>query len=58
MTQILRGLFLAALAISLLPSVAQAGHHEEEKVADPLAAAAEFPLLLRRTTLIVRDIEA
>ncbi|MGB1138603.1 MAG: VOC family protein, partial [Luminiphilus sp.] len=58
MTQILRGLVLAALAIFLLPSVAEAGHHEEEKVDDPLAAAAEFPLLLRRTTLIVRDIEA
>ncbi|GIR82507.1 MAG: hypothetical protein CM15mP84_02550 [Cellvibrionales bacterium] len=58
MTQILRGLVLAALAIILLPSVAEAGHHEEEKVDDPLAAAAEFPLLLRRTTLIVRDIEA
>ena len=58
MTQILRGLLLAALAIALLPSVAEAGHHEEEKVHDPLAAAAEFPLLLRRTTLIVRDIEA
>ena len=58
MTQILRGLLLAALAIFLLPSVAEAGHHEEEKVDDPLAAAAEFPLLLRRTTLIVRDIEA
>ena len=35
-----------------------AGHHEKEEASDPIAAAAEFPLLLRRTTLIVRDIEA
>ena len=41
-----------------LSGPAVAGHHEKEAASDPLAAAAEFPLLLRRTTLIVRDIEA
>ena len=58
MTQIFRGLLLATLSAFLVPTLAEAGHHKEEKVDDPLAAAAEFPLLLRRTTLIVRDIEA
>jgi catechol 2,3-dioxygenase-like lactoylglutathione lyase family enzyme len=51
----LSGALLLSLSL-LMP--AQAAHHGEEKAGDPLAAAAEFPLLLRRTTLIVRDIEA
>ena len=41
-----------------MSSPALAGRHEKEEASDPIAAAAEFPLLLRRTTLIVRDIEA
>ena len=54
---------LSALLLTLLiplglSSPAFAGHHEKEEASDPIAAAAEFPLLLRRTTLIVRDIEA
>lgn len=50
-------LLLLALPLAL-SSQAYAGHHEKEEASDPIAAAAEFPLLLRRTTLIVRDIEA
>ena len=50
------------LLILLIPlglsSPALAGHREKEEAGDPIAAAAEFPLLMRRTTLIVRDIEA
>jgi catechol 2,3-dioxygenase-like lactoylglutathione lyase family enzyme len=49
---------LALLGILVLATLALAVHHDEEKADDPLAAAAEFPLLMRRTTLIVRDIEA
>jgi catechol 2,3-dioxygenase-like lactoylglutathione lyase family enzyme len=50
---------LASIASALtLAPLSLAGHHEEEQAVDPLSAAAEFPLLLRRTTLIVRDIEA
>jgi catechol 2,3-dioxygenase-like lactoylglutathione lyase family enzyme len=50
---------LAALLIPLLAvEPVTAAHHEEEKSENPLAQAAQFPLLLRRTTLIVRDIEA
>ena len=51
-------LLLTLLLPLWLPGPAFAGHHEKEEAKDPLAAAAEFPLLLRRTTLIVRDIEA
>ena len=54
----LTGLLLALLIPLGLASPALAGHHEKEEASDPIAAAAEFPLLLRRTTLIVRDIEA
>ena len=54
----LTGLLLALLIPLGLSSPAFAGHHEKEEASDPIAAAAEFPLLLRRTTLIVRDIEA
>ena len=50
-------LLLLILPLALASQV-QAGHHEKEEASDPIAAAAEFPLLLRRTTLIVRDIEA
>ena len=50
------------LLILLIPlglsSPALAGHLEKEEAGDPIVAAAEFPLLMRRTTLIVRDIEA
>ena len=54
----LTGLLLTLLIPLGLSSPTLAGHHEKEQASDPLAAAAEFPLLLRRTTLIVRDIEA
>ena len=54
----LTGLLLTLLIPLGLSSPAWAGHHEKEEASDPIAAAAEFPLLLRRTTLIVRDIEA
>ena len=54
----LTGLLLTLLIPLSLSSPALAGHHEKEQASDPVAAAAEFPLLLRRTTLIVRDIEA
>ena len=51
--------FLLLLILPLaLTSQAYAGHHEKEEASDPLAAAAEFPLTMRRTTLIVRDLEA
>ena len=54
--------FNSLLLLLILPLVltshAYAGHHEKEEASDPLAAAAEFPLTMRRTTLIVRDIEA
>ena len=54
--------FSSLLLLLILPlaltSHAYAGHHEKEEASDPLAAAAEFPLTMRRTTLIVRDIEA
>ena len=52
------GLLLTLLIPLGLSSTVLAGHHEKEEASDPIAAAAEFPLLLRRTTLIVRDIEA
>ena len=58
MGKIIRSAMLAMLGILVVAPIAQAGHHEEEKADDPIAAAAEFPLLMRRTTLIVRDIEA
>ena len=54
----LTGLLLTLLIPLGLSSPAWAGHHEKEEASDPLAAAAEFPLTMRRTTLIVRDIEA
>ena len=54
----LTGLLLTLLIPLGLSSHALAGHHEKEEASDPLAAAAEFPLTMRRTTLIVRDIEA
>ena len=54
----LTGLLLTLLIPLGLSSQAMAEHHEKEEASDPIAAAAEFPLLLRRTTLIVRDIEA
>ncbi len=58
MVTIIRSVMLALLGILVLATLALAVHHDEEKADDPLAAAAEFPLLMRRTTLIVRDIEA
>ena len=54
----LHSLLLLLILPLAFTSQAQAGHHEKEEASDPIAAAAEFPLLLRRTTLIVRDIEA
>ena len=54
----LTGLLLPLLIPLGLSSPALAGHHEKEEVSDPLAASAEFPLTMRRTTLTVRDIEA
>ena len=53
----LTGLLLTLLIPLGLSSQALAGHHEKEEASDPLAAAAEFPLTMRRTTLIVRDID-
>ena len=54
--------FNSLLLLLILPlaltSLSYAGHHEKEEASDPLAAAGEFPLTMRRTTLIVRDIEA
>ena len=54
--------FSSLLLLLILPlaltSHSYAGHHEKEEASDPLAAAAEFPLTMRRTTLIVRDLEA
>ena len=54
--------FNSLLLLLILPlaltSHSYAGHHEKEEASDPLAAAAEFPLTMRRTTLIVRDLEA
>ena len=58
MVTIIRSVMLALLGTLVLATLALAVHHDEEKADDPLAAAAEFPLLMRRTTLIVRDIEA
>jgi len=55
--QIIRAFLPAVFAARLAPLVAQAGHHAEEKVDDPFAAAADFPLLFRRTTVVARDIE-
>ena len=54
----LHSLLLLLILPLALASQAQAGHHEKEEASDALAAAAEFPLTMRRTTLIVRDIEA
>ena len=54
----LTGLLLTLLISLGLSSPALAGHHEIEEASGPIAAAAEFPLLLCRTTLIVPDIEA
>ena len=45
----LTGLLLTLLIPLGLSSPAMAGHHEKEEASDPIAAAAEFPLLLRRT---------
>ena len=50
---------LMALLLACLTSYGSlAGHHEETNTDNPLAQAADFPLLFRRTTLIVRDLEA
>jgi len=54
----LHSLLLLLILPLALTSQAYAGHHEKEEASDPLAAAAEFPLTMRRTTLIVRDLEA
>ena len=54
----LHSLLLLLILPLALASQAQAGHHEKDEASDALAAAAEFPLTMRRTTLIVRDIEA
>lgn len=50
--------FLSLASALTLAPLSLAGHHKEDQAHDPISAAAEFPLLLRRTTLIVRDIEA
>ena len=49
----LTGLLLTLLIPLGLSSPALAGHHEKEEASDPIAAAAEFPLLLRRTTVMI-----
>ncbi|MGA0266049.1 MAG: VOC family protein [Lysobacterales bacterium] len=52
-------LCLAALLLSFIAATSVSAEHPEDSVSDsPLALAAEHPLLLRRTTLIVRDMEA
>lgn len=52
-------LFTCTLLLTLaVGSTAQAQAQGDEETVNPLASAAEFPLVLRRTTLIVRNIEA
>ena len=49
------------LALLLGYSISQASlaeHHQAASTENPLAQAAEYPLLFRRTTLIVRDLDA
>jgi catechol 2,3-dioxygenase-like lactoylglutathione lyase family enzyme len=58
MVMVIRALLTAILISTLLPNAALSDHHEKQKIMDPLAQAEAFPLLLRRTTLIVRDIDA
>ncbi len=58
--QISKGFFYCFAPLRPHPT-AFAAHHSsdpDESCAKPIEKAAEYPLLLRRTTLIVRDIEA
>ena len=57
----LKGFFLLLYATIAFTPTAFAAHHSsgpDETALSPIEKAAEYPLLLRRTTLIVRDIEA
>ena len=56
-----RGFLLLLCATIALTPTTFAAHHSSERdetALSPIEKAAEYPLLLRRTTLIVRDIEA
>ena len=57
----LKGFFLLLCTTVAFTSTAFAAHHSSddgESALSPIEKAAEYPLLLRRTTLIVRDVEA
>lgn len=57
----LKGHFLLLCAALAATPLSFAAHHSPDPPKDaltPIEKAAEYPLLLRRTTLIVRDIEA
>ena len=57
----LKGCFLLLCAALAVAPLSFAAHHSSDPGNDeltPIEKAAEYPLLLRRTTLIVRDIEA
>ena len=57
----LRGfLLLLCTTIAFTPTAFTAHHSSDdgETALSPIEKAAEYPLLLRRTTLIVRDLEA
>ena len=57
----LKGFLLLLCTTIAFTSTAFAAHHSsdpDETALSPIEKAAEYPLLLRRTTLIVRDIEA
>lgn len=49
---------LALILAYLISQASLAEHHQEASTENPLAQAAEYPLLFRRTTLIVRDLDA
>ena len=53
-------LLLLCTTIAFTPTAFTAHHSSDdgETALSPIEKAAEYPLLLRRTTLIVRDIEA
>ena len=57
----LKGCFLLLCSALAVAPLSFAAHHSPDPGKDaltPIEKAAEYPLLLRRTTLIVRDIEA
>lgn len=51
--------FLLLCSVFVFSPLAFAAHHSpDEDALTPIEKAAQYPLLLRRTTLIVRDLEA